>query len=104
MEKNEYEQQLQETVDINDTVTVSMSFQNGIPEIFRFKLISMDSVNYDPNVSVVSINSPLGRNVYGHSVGFAGQYNVDGSSIVFTIINSSKVMDMPTEKILKRTI
>ena len=96
--ENDVKKNLQPVVDINDFVTVSMNFQNEEPETFSFKLIDLDNFNYDSEVKEVSIYSPLGNKVYNKSVGYTGQYSVDGRVIVFTITNLTKAMAMPNEK------
>ena len=96
--ENDVKKNLQPVVGINDLVTVSMNFQNEEPETFSFKLIDLNNFNYNLKFSEVSIYSPLGNKVYNQSVGYTGQYSVDGRIIVFTITNCTKAMAMPNDK------
>ena len=83
-------------VDIGDTVTVR--FFDGEEQ---FKLV--ESVHANSDIIEISLNSPLGRNIYQRELGYVGSYNVQDNTFDFVIAGITKAETKQQGPTLKKT-
>lgn len=71
----------QELIDINDTVIVDLIFSKDDVEEMTIKLVSALGLSDGNFAREVSINSPLGKAIFGKSVGDNSSYKVNDNVI-----------------------
>lgn len=86
-------------VDINDYVTIDMYFPGEEPEELIFKLVASNTPNFDGEVSEISLNSPLGKSVYGKKIGEKTSYSVNENDVFVVIKNATKNYEQDQEEI-----
>ncbi len=86
-------------VDINDYVTIDMYFPGEEPEELIFKLVASNTPNFDGEVSEISLNSPLGKSVYGKKIGERTSYSVNENDVSVVIKNATKNYEQDQEEI-----
>lgn len=87
------------TIDINDYVSIEMAFPGEDPEEMIFKLVAANSPNFSSDgISEITLNSPLGKAVYGMKIGDKTSYAVNKNTISVSIKDAKKDLSLLNEK------
>lgn len=102
IDKNEKSQNGNDLVDIDDYVSILLLMPDNETEHMVFRLVA--SLSTDRDTKEVSLNSPMGRAVYGKKVGETGKYQVNGNTFLVQILARSKELtkDLENNDLLKR--
>lgn len=102
IDKNEKSQNENDLVDIDDYVSVLLLMPDDETEHMVFRLVASLSTNR--GIKEVSLNSPMGKAVYGKKVGETGKYQVNGNAFLVQILAKSKDLteDLENNNSLKR--
>ncbi len=90
-------------VDIDDYVTISISFDDEDEEEMFFKLVASSSPNFNGEVREISVNAPLGASVYQKKVGDKGSYKVEEDVANFIILDKRKTLEVDDQMKSKRS-
>lgn len=82
-------------IGLEDVVTIKMEYSNNEFEIIDVRLDSTGNLNIGESVS---INSPLGRAIFGKKVGDTANYKINGKEINVIILNKSKSVQKKLKK------
>lgn len=102
IEKDEKSQNDDNLVDIDDYVSVLLLMPNNEIEHMIFRLVASLSTSRD--VKEISLNSPMGKAVYGKKVGEIGKYQVNENVFSVQILAKSKELneDLENNNSMKR--
>ena len=89
-------------IDINDYVTISISFDGEDEEEMFFKLVASSSPNFNGEVIEISVNAPLGASVYQKKIGDKGSYKVGEDVANFVILDKRKTLEPDEQMESKR--
>lgn len=82
----------EDILELGDSATIELNFDDGDKEICNIKLISTESY-IDNDTHYVSINSPLGRALYKKEVGSKTYYMIHNNKVnVIIIKKNNKVL------------
>ena len=90
-------------IDINDYVTISISFDGEDEEEMFFKLVASSSPDFNGEVSEISVNAPLGASVYQKKIGDKGSYQVGEDVANFVILDKRKTLESDEQMESKRS-
>ena len=79
------------SIDVGDIVTINMIFGPDDIDELQFRLVGYVSEfnNDNSNLTLVSINSPLGNAVYHRQIGEKNSYEVDGRTFNIEIVSKT---------------
>jgi len=81
------------SVDIGDYIVVCVNYGEGDLEDETFRLTGSETPNFDLEIPEVTVNSPLGKTVYQHEVGYKGEYTVQSRVFKVEIKKIAKSLD-----------
>ena len=88
-------------IDIGDIVSVNIILSSREAEPMQFKLVATLGATLDQEIPEVTINSPMGKAVYGKTVGAETSYKVGERNFKVQIIGKDKELDKSDEIIRK---
>ena len=76
----------EEYINIDDCFEIEIMYDEDDVEVETLKLTGKYSPNTNLKIKEISLNSPIGKNVYHKKIGDIAKYNVDDNIIEFRII------------------
>ncbi len=91
------EENIKDLIEIGDVLDIVLSTIDEEPETLRIKLVS-DIGGMEDDISLISINSPLGKAIYKKDI--HGEYSYKVNNIEFNI----KILSRVEEKVKQITL
>ena len=89
-------------IEVDDYVDVEMTYEDDEPERMIFKLVGSNTPDLRTKIPQISLNSPLGKSVYGKRIGDITSYRVNGSIVNIHIYNKDKELEKLYESECKK--
>ena len=80
-------------IEIDDYIDVEMTYEDEEPERMIFKLVGSNTPDIKKEIPQISLNSPLGKSVYGKRKGDITSYQVNNLIVNVHINNKAKSLD-----------
>ena len=80
-------------IEIDDYVDVELTYEGDEPEEMIFKLVGSNTPDIRTEIPQISLNSPMGKSVYGKRSGDVTSYQVNNFIVNVRINNKAKSLD-----------
>jgi transcription elongation GreA/GreB family factor len=80
-------------IEIDDYIDVEMTYEDEESERMIFKLVGSNTPDIKTAIPQISLNSPLGKSVYGKRKGDVTSYQVNNFTVNVHINNKAKSLD-----------